>query len=151
MVTMISSNTIFISWSDLPCEFRHGLFLEVIILIADVETGGQVEHRVPGNLSSAVLTGLNPVTTYTIAVALSNSNGTGPYSAPISVTTLTLTSGVYTCYVVNKVSSTYYRNLGHHNSCILICSWFPDSVSLSHFISDTNTCMCYQMEVSQKW
>ena len=93
MVTMISSNTIFISWNDLPCGLHHGLFMEVIIVIADVKGGGQIEHRVPGNWFSAVLTGLNPVTTYTIAVALSNSNGTGPYSALISVTMLAPISG----------------------------------------------------------
>ena len=151
MVTVISSNTIFISWSELPCEFHYVLSLEVIILIADVELGGsQVEHRVPRNLSSAVLTGLNPVTTYTIVVALSNSNGTGPYSVPIRVTTLTPISGAVCVqvHIVNKVSFPYCRSLGHHNSCILNCSWFLDSVSLSHFISDT--CMCYQMEVSQR-
>ena len=105
MVTVISSNTIFISWSELPCEFRYVLSLEVIILIADVKLGGsQAEHRVPQNLSSAVLTGLNPVTTYTIAVALSNSNGTGPYSAPISVTTLTPISGAV-CVQVHIVDN----------------------------------------------
>ena len=129
MVTMISSNTIFITWNELSCELRHVLFLEVIILIADVEGGGQVEHRVPGNQTSAVLTGLNPATTYTIAIALSNSNGTGPYSAPINVTTLTPTSG--TIRIQMYVVSFPYYTAGSWDTTVLVYSFAAGFLTLS--------------------
>ena len=92
-MTMIGSTSISVHWRELSCQLRHSQFLQFVILASEVGGGGQIEYRIPGNQSSTVLTGLKPNTTYTIVVAISNSNGTGPYSAPVKATTLISTSG----------------------------------------------------------
>ena len=92
MVTVIGPTSISVRWRELSCQLRHSQFLEFVILASEVG-GDVIEYRISGNRSSAVLTGLKPNTTYTIVVAISNSNGTGPYSAPVKATTLISTSG----------------------------------------------------------
>ena len=50
-------------------------------------------YFIPLNQSSRVVTGLNPLTNYSIQMALKNNHGQGPYSVPIKVTTLMSTLG----------------------------------------------------------
>ena len=152
---MIGSTSISVRWRELSCQLRHSQFLEFVILASEVGGGGQIEYRIPGNQSSAVLTGLKPNTTYTIVVAISNSNGTGPYSAPVNATTLVSTSGDSTpcalipIFIIIFISclppNVWYRSHGYHYTSILICSWTVGPVSTNHCASGNR--LCSQVEV----
>ena len=89
---MIDSTSISVHWGELSCQLHHSQSLEFVVLATEVGGGGQIEYRIPGNQSSTVLTRLEPNTTYTIVIAISNSNGTGLYGAPVKATTLISTS-----------------------------------------------------------
>ena len=92
-VTLVGDSVIEVSWSEADCRLRHSHSLEYIMLITMIGRGINYTYFIPLNQSSRVVTDLNPLTEYSIQMALKNDHGQGPYSAPIKVTTLMSTLG----------------------------------------------------------
>ena len=89
-MTLVGDSVIWVSWSEADCRLRHGHSLEYVMLITMIGGGINYTYFIPLNQSSRVVTGLNPLTEYSIQMALKNDHGQGPDSAPINVTTLML-------------------------------------------------------------
>ena len=90
--TAVSSTAIDVQWSELDCALRNGDIIAYIVMRTG-QVGDQQTVHVPGNQSSVTITGLDPLTEYIIRVAAVNRNGTGPFSDPLSATTLGATLG----------------------------------------------------------
>ena len=86
--TAVSSTAINVHWSEVDCVLRNGDIIAYIVMRMG-QAGDQETVSVPGNQSSTILTGLDPLTEYIIRVAAVNRNGTGQFSTPINATTLT--------------------------------------------------------------
>ena len=89
----VSAHTVIVSWSEADCRLRHSHSLEYVMLITMIGSGINYTYFIPLNQSSRVVTDLNPLTEYSIQMALKNDHGQGQYSAPIKVTTLMSTLG----------------------------------------------------------
>ena len=85
-----TATSITVQWGDVPCIDRNGNII-----------GYSVRYRVNGSSDPLQTTlindpstrqteipGLNSSTTYSIQIAATNSNGTGPYSDPVNQLTL---------------------------------------------------------------
>ena len=74
----VTATSITVQWEKVPCLHRNG---EITGYIVQTRTSGMTvttEHINDGNARSATVSGLNPSTLYTVLVAATNRNGTGP-------------------------------------------------------------------------
>ncbi len=84
VVPFTTSRSVSVSWGAIECIERNG-----VITGYTVEFQEQGGARIPGEVVNQTFTasGLTPHTNYTFRVAGVNSNGTGPFSGTILITT----------------------------------------------------------------
>ena len=74
----VTANSITVQWEEVPCLHRNGEITDYTVV---ARTSGEDERVVnvnDGNARSATVSGLTPITQYTVSVAALNSAGTGP-------------------------------------------------------------------------
>ena len=82
----VTAHSITVHWGEVSCLDRNG---EITGYIAQAVRNGMVEGTasVSGDARQATISGLSPLTTYSVQLAAMNAAGTGPYSFGISVRT----------------------------------------------------------------
>ena len=80
MYPTVSSRSITVNWTEIPCIQRNGRIIEY-----EVEFGPSGEGNISGRSFTA--NELTPFTDYTFKVRGVNSAGSGPYSDLINITT----------------------------------------------------------------
>ena len=80
MVVTVTTNSITVQWEEVPCLHRNGEITGYVI-VARIRTTDITEF-VNGDARSATVSGLTPITQYTVLVAAVNGAGTGQ---PISI------------------------------------------------------------------
>ena len=80
-LTSVAASSLNISWNAPNEEDRNGNIDEYIINVTNTETLVTTQFTTTNNDFS--INDLNPDTTYSLSVAASNSNGTGPFTQPL--------------------------------------------------------------------
>ena len=82
-LVFVNVSAIDISWEDIPCTQKKGEILGYIVAysVGGSETNLMVKQR------RVTITGLKPLSKYSVKVAAVNSNGTGPFCHPVNVST----------------------------------------------------------------
>ena len=83
----MNGTAIYISWEGIACTQQNGEIIGYIVAYSRV--GGDRERTLMPMKNTAAITGLEPLSEYTVKVAAMNSNGTGSFSHPINVSTPT--------------------------------------------------------------
>ena len=83
----IDSMTIEVEWVEPPLETQNGIIVlyQINITVSETKTSFIVNATTPGAVN---ITELHPYYGYSVRVAAITSQGAGPYSDPVSVTTL---------------------------------------------------------------
>ena len=84
-VSEVTSSSITVQWWTVPCIHRNGLIIGY--RIRAMTSGEDDRMETVGYVREATITGLTPSTEYTVSVAAVNSQGTGPYSDGIVLST----------------------------------------------------------------
>ena len=85
ILELISETIIVVRWSSIDCIDQNG---PMITYEAHLNNGAVT---IPTSGTKTIFSNLNPMTSYTIAVRAQNSQGGGPFGAPL--TTATNSSG----------------------------------------------------------
>ena len=88
----VTANSITVQWEEVPCLHRNG---EITGYTVVARTSGEDDIFVEvddDDVREATVSGLNPSTNYSVAVAAVNSAGTGPFNDII-----VKTAGEYIC------------------------------------------------------
>ena len=82
----MNSTAITVQWEAVPCVEQNGDITGYNVTLLE---SGQIERvkYVDENVNKVIISELTPSTTYSIQVAAVNSQGTGPYSDIINITT----------------------------------------------------------------
>ena len=89
-VSGVTTSNMTVEWGPVECIYRNGHIAYYSLTYREMDSGIVQDISVSGNGSGGVYTifGLAVSTVYTLAVAAENSEGIGPYSEPVNVTTL---------------------------------------------------------------
>ena len=83
----VTDDTVGLAWKQTECLDRNGNTTHYVVQYSQGR-GDETTLATMGVLQSYTVSSLVPNTTYCFQVAVVNSNGTGPFSDPISITTL---------------------------------------------------------------
>ena len=86
-ISEVTSSSITVQWEMVPCIHHNG---DITGYSVQYTEGGSTQTMsVSGDSSGGMVTisGLSPITLYTVQVAAVNSAGTGPSSDPVMITT----------------------------------------------------------------
>ncbi len=82
--TVIKSNMITLSWTEIDISQRNGIITSYIIQYGE-GTSTDITINTNSNMNTHTITGLRPFTEYTFTVAGVNSVNRGPFSGPSGV------------------------------------------------------------------
>ena len=74
----VTTNSITVQWEEVPCLHRNGEITGYTVVARTSGEDNRVVNVNDGNARSATVSGLTPITQYTVSVAAVNSAGTGP-------------------------------------------------------------------------
>ena len=85
----MNSSSITVEWGPVDCIHRNGDITGYSVRYGEMGSDERTVEMVSGDLSGGMITisGLSPVTVYTIEVAAETNAGTGVYSHPMNFTT----------------------------------------------------------------
>ena len=78
---LVTHNAVNLSWYPVPSSSLNGVFVSYSVQVTDIKTGTSFLHTSISSLT--FISNLAPYTTYSLAVAVVNSQGAGPYSAAL--------------------------------------------------------------------
>ncbi|XP_070197894.1 receptor-type tyrosine-protein phosphatase T-like [Littorina saxatilis] len=87
-VSNFNSKNATIAWDPLLCPERGGLLLRYEVLLRPLDNNRASSLSQSSNVTSLLVTGLTPFTTYETKVRYVNSKGAGPYSDGVNFTTI---------------------------------------------------------------
>ena len=86
-VSAMNCTAITVQWGMVPCIEQNGHITGYTLNVTGIEDMKRVEDFFGGGVTQVIISELTPSTTYSIQIAAVNSEGTGPYSAPITIDT----------------------------------------------------------------
>ena len=85
--TEVTKTSLSFAWGDVPCGSRAGMIAGFDYNLTNLNTRQMQKGSTGPNAKQVTISGLDSCTMYNFSVAAKTSEGTGPYSAPVQVST----------------------------------------------------------------
>ncbi|KAI6661005.1 Phosphatidylinositol phosphatase PTPRQ-like [Oopsacas minuta] len=84
-LSLVTHNSVNFSWNPIPSSSLNGEFVSYIVLVTDTQSTTSFSHT---SISpNTIILNLTPYTNYSLSVAVINTQGTGPYSSDLTLST----------------------------------------------------------------